>query len=67
MSIMKLLEQAQGGQGLSQLASQFGLDESKARADLGYKPHHDFDSGLAATLRWYIDNEAWWRNIQTIP
>jgi len=31
MSIMKLLEQAQGGQGLSQLASQFGLDESKAQ------------------------------------
>lgn len=31
MSIMKLLEQAQGGQGLSRLASQFGLDESKAQ------------------------------------
>lgn len=43
----------------------YAIDESKARADLGYKPHHDFDSGLAATLRWYIDNEAWWRSIQT--
>ncbi|MEM8537894.1 MAG: DUF937 domain-containing protein [Pseudomonadota bacterium] len=31
MSIMKLLEQAQGGQGLAQLASQFGLDEEKAK------------------------------------
>lgn len=31
MSIMKLIEQAQGGQGLAQLASQFGLDESKAQ------------------------------------
>ncbi len=30
MSLIKLLAQAQGGQGLSQLASQFGLDESKA-------------------------------------
>nr|BAM75621.1 conserved hypothetical protein [uncultured microorganism] len=30
MSLMKLLEQAGGGQGLAQLASQFGLDESKA-------------------------------------
>ncbi|MCP5088934.1 MAG: hypothetical protein GY952_19300 [Rhodobacteraceae bacterium] len=30
MSLLKLLEQAQGGQGLSQLASQFGLDENKA-------------------------------------
>ena len=32
MSIMKLLEQAQGGQGLMQLASQFGLDEQKAQS-----------------------------------
>jgi hypothetical protein len=31
MSIMKLLEQAQGGQGLGQLAQQFGLDEGKAQ------------------------------------
>lgn len=30
MSLMKLLEQAGGGQGLAQLANQFGLDESKA-------------------------------------
>lgn len=30
MSLLKLLEQAQGGQGLSQLASQFGLDEGQA-------------------------------------
>lgn len=35
MSIMKLLQQAQGGQGLSQLASQFGLDETKAQALTG--------------------------------
>lgn len=31
MSIMKLLEQAGGGQGLAQLAGQFGLDEGKAQ------------------------------------
>lgn len=30
MSLMNLLQQAQGGQGLAQLASQFGIDESKA-------------------------------------
>lgn len=32
MSIMKLLEQAQGGQGLAQLANQFGLDEAKVQS-----------------------------------
>jgi len=30
MSIMKLLQQAQGGQGLGQLASQLGLDQGTA-------------------------------------
>ncbi|MEB8389225.1 DUF937 domain-containing protein [Rhodobacteraceae bacterium KMM 6894] len=30
MSIMKLLQQAQGGQGLSELANQFGLDQGTA-------------------------------------
>jgi hypothetical protein len=30
MSLLDLLNQAQGGKGLSQLASQFGLDEAKA-------------------------------------
>lgn len=30
MSLMNLLQQAQGGQGLSQLASQFGIDEAQA-------------------------------------
>lgn len=43
----------------------YAIDERKARADIGYEPQHDFDSGLAATLRWYIANDAWWRDIQT--
>ncbi len=30
MSLMNLLQQAQGGQGLAQLASQFGIDEAQA-------------------------------------
>ncbi len=39
----------------------YAIDESKARAELGYAPHHRFDTGLAATLRWYLENEDWWR------
>ncbi|MFC3098023.1 dTDP-glucose 4,6-dehydratase [Alteraurantiacibacter palmitatis] len=39
----------------------YAIDETKARAELGYVPAHDFESGLAGTLRWYLDNEAWWR------
>ena len=39
----------------------YAIDETKARAEIGYVPQHDFASGLAGTLRWYLDNEAWWK------
>lgn len=35
MSLLKMLQQAQGGQGLSQLASQFGIDDTQAGALAG--------------------------------
>lgn len=39
----------------------YAIDETKARAELGYAPKHGFDEGLRQTLRWYLDNENWWR------
>ncbi len=39
----------------------YAIDETKARAELGYHPHHDFTGGLSDTLAWYLDNEAWWK------
>ena len=39
----------------------YAIDETKARAELAYVPAHAFAKGLAATLRWYLDNEAWWK------
>lgn len=38
----------------------YAIDETKARQKLGYAPAHAFEDGLAATLRWYLDNEGWW-------
>ncbi|PVZ09557.1 dTDP-glucose 4,6-dehydratase [Actinomycetospora cinnamomea] len=37
------------------------LDSSKLRAELGWAPQVGWDSGIAATVDWYRDNEAWWR------
>jgi dTDP-glucose 4,6-dehydratase len=37
------------------------LDSSKLRNELGWEPRVEFDDGLAETVRWYRDNEAWWR------
>jgi dTDP-glucose 4,6-dehydratase len=39
----------------------YSLDSSKIREELGWKPIQTFENGLEATVRWYLDNEDWWR------
>jgi dTDP-glucose 4,6-dehydratase len=41
----------------------YAIDERKITGELGYRPQHDFRSGLAATVAWYLDNESWWQSI----
>ncbi len=41
----------------------YAIDETKAREQLGYAPARTFDEGFADTLRWYLDNEGWWRAV----
>ena len=39
----------------------YAIDATKLREELGWKPQFtDFRDGLAATVEWYRDNEAWW-------
>jgi dTDP-glucose 4,6-dehydratase len=42
----------------------YAIDASRARAELGFRPRHDLESGLEATLDWYLENESWWRGLQ---
>lgn len=40
----------------------YAIDSTKLRRELGWQPAHtDFDAGLAQTIQWYRDHEAWWR------
>ena len=41
----------------------YGLDTAKLRA-LGWEPQTAFETGLAATVDWYVRNEWWWRPIK---
>ncbi len=39
----------------------YAIDSSKLRRELGWAPRFaDFTTGLADTVQWYRDNEAWW-------
>lgn len=39
----------------------YAIDWTKLRTELGWAPQYsDFESGLAATIDWYRENEAWW-------
>ncbi len=41
----------------------YSLDSSKIRDDLGWRPEHGFKEGIEETVRWYLENEEWWRPI----
>jgi len=42
----------------------YAIDPGKVEAEFGWQPRHGFDAGLEETVRWYLDNEAWWRPIR---
>lgn len=43
----------------------YAIDSTKLRRELGWRPKHtDFASGLAQTIKWYEDNEDWWRPVK---
>lgn len=42
----------------------YAIDAGKLRRNLGWQPRHDMATGLEATVRWYLDNEWWWRPLR---
>jgi dTDP-glucose 4,6-dehydratase len=41
----------------------YAVDTSKIRQELGWEPAIDFETGLEATLDWYLAHEDWWQAI----
>jgi len=41
----------------------YAIDPSKISEELGWSPETNFEDGLCFTIRWYIENQQWWKNI----
>ncbi|MEL7349262.1 MAG: dTDP-glucose 4,6-dehydratase, partial [Pseudomonadota bacterium] len=39
----------------------YAIDPSRIREELGWRPSVTLDEGLAKTVDWYLENDAWWR------
>ena len=44
--------------------ARYAIDPSRIREELGWRPSVTVEEGLARTVQWYLDNEAWWRPLQ---
>lgn len=43
----------------------YAIDASKIGEELGWRPKHDFESGLRKTVAWYLAHRNWWREIRS--
>ncbi|MDR1076315.1 MAG: dTDP-glucose 4,6-dehydratase [Xanthomonadaceae bacterium] len=41
----------------------YAIDASRIQRELDWKPRETFDSGIAKTVRWYLDNQAWVQSV----
>jgi len=42
----------------------YAIDASKIAAELNWTPRETFETGLAATVGWYLDQRAWWEGLR---
>ena len=43
----------------------YAIDPTRIREELGWRPSVTVEEGLAKTVEWYLENEAWWRPLLT--
>ncbi len=41
----------------------YAIDASKLKRELGWKPSVDFETGIARTVDWYLDNQPWVKRV----
>lgn len=43
----------------------YAIDSGKIQRELGWKPAHVFEEGIEKTIKWYIENESWWKKVMS--
>ncbi len=43
----------------------YAIDSTKIQTELGWAPRHQFEDGIEKTIKWYLDNENWWRKVMS--
>lgn len=44
--------------------ARYAIDATRLETELGWRAQENFDSGIAKTVRWYLDNDWWWRPLR---
>ncbi|MCE8510014.1 dTDP-glucose 4,6-dehydratase [Ruegeria pomeroyi] len=45
--------------------ARYAIDPTRIREELGWRPSVTVEEGLEKTVTWYLDNETWWRALQS--
>jgi dTDP-glucose 4,6-dehydratase len=43
--------------------SRYAINAGKIERELGYRPAETFETGLAKTVAWYLENRSWWQRV----
>ena len=41
----------------------YAINPEKIEKELGWKPTYNFDEGIRVTVKWFLDNQDWWKKI----
>lgn len=44
--------------------ARYAIDATRLETELSWRALEDFDSGIEKTVRWYLDNDWWWRPLK---
>jgi len=42
----------------------YAIDATKIRTELGWTPQYTFETGIKDTVKWYLENQEWWKRVK---